>query len=94
MTGHTTSEDDKATLLPEAATPNRVPPAFGSVIVDADRDMVGVFCGTSGDRWSLRPVTGGAEWTVDPEDVRPSSPEERLRAETARANARSRGEYL
>ncbi|MFE9607525.1 hypothetical protein [Streptomyces sp. NPDC006012] len=44
--------------------------------------------------WYLRSVTGGREWTVDPVDAHPASPAQRLRAETARANARSRGEVL
>ncbi|MFF2846870.1 hypothetical protein ACFVT5_11110 [Streptomyces sp. NPDC058001] len=100
MTGrlHTTTEDNEVTVVPGAVTAYRAPagalPALGSVIVDADRDVVGIFCGTSGDLWSLRPVTGGTEWTVDPADARPATPEQRLRAETAGANARSRGEYL
>lgn len=68
-------------------------PAPGTRVVDA-RDRVGEFRGEWCGVWSLRPVEGGTEWTVDPEDVRPASPGERLRAATARANARSRGEVL
>jgi hypothetical protein len=73
-------------------TPQPVP-AVGTLVVDA-RDRVGEFRGVWCGEWSLRPVTGGTEWTVAPEDVQPASPEQRLRAETARANARSRGELL
>lgn len=69
------------------------PPAPGTLVVDA-RERVGEFRGAWCGVWSLRPVTGGTEWTVDPGEVRAASPEECLRAETARANARSRGEVL
>ncbi|MCZ7415428.1 hypothetical protein O3441_25795 [Streptomyces sp. WMMC897] len=62
-------------------------------MVDA-RDRVGEFRAEWCGRWYLRPVTGGTEWSVAPEDVRRPSPEERLRAEVARVNARSRGELL
>ncbi len=44
--------------------------------------------------WSLRPVCGGTEWEAEPNHVRPATADERLHADTARANARSRGEVL
>nr|WP_239134916.1 hypothetical protein [Streptomyces sp. SID12488] len=62
-------------------------------MVDA-QDRIGEFRGAWCGLWSLRPVTGGTEWTVNPGDVQPASPQQRLRAETSRANARSRGERL
>ncbi|MFJ8794607.1 hypothetical protein [Streptomyces sp. NPDC102462] len=68
-------------------------PTPGTLMVDADQ-RVGEFRGEAYGFWFLRPVTGGKEWSVAPEDVQPASPAERLRAETARANARSRGEVL
>ncbi|MFD5748285.1 hypothetical protein [Streptomyces sp. NPDC127033] len=68
-------------------------PALGTLMVDA-QERVGEFRGEWCGLWSLRPVTGGTEWTVAPEDARPASAEQRLRAKTARANARSRGEVL
>ena len=68
-------------------------PTPGTFLVDA-RDRIGEFRGEWCGLWSLRPVAGGTEWTVAPEDVWPASPEQRLRAETARVNARSRGERL
>ncbi|MDT0399960.1 MULTISPECIES: hypothetical protein [Streptomyces] len=58
------------------------------------RDCVGEFRGVAGCYWSLRPVRGGVEWETEPDRVRPATPAERLHAETARANARSRGEVL
>jgi hypothetical protein len=68
-------------------------PALGTLLADA-KGRVGEFRGEWCGVWSLRPVTGGTEWTVSPEDVQPVSPKQRLHAETARANARSRGELL
>ncbi|MEW2130363.1 hypothetical protein [Streptomyces sp. NPDC005435] len=59
-----------------------------------NRNRVGEFRGVEGRYWFLRPVCGGLEWEADPERVRPADQAERLRAGTARANARSRGEYL
>ncbi|MEV0022376.1 hypothetical protein AB0H45_09110 [Streptomyces atroolivaceus] len=71
------------------------PPAPGTLVVDTARDdRVGEFRGVAGPRWSLRPVRGGAEWEVDPAYVRLATPIERLRAETARCNARSEGRFL
>ncbi|ARP74312.1 hypothetical protein LK07_21550 [Streptomyces pluripotens] len=68
-------------------------PAPGTLMVDV-HDRVGEFRGEAYGFWYLRPVTGGIEWSVHPADVRPASPAQRLRAENARANARSRGELL
>ncbi|MXG25997.1 hypothetical protein [Streptomyces sp. YIM 132580] len=71
------------------------PPAPGTPLVDTSRnDRVGEFRGVAGARWSLRPIGGGVEWEADPQHVRPALPMEQIRARTARANARSRGEVL
>jgi hypothetical protein len=48
--------------------------------------------GHEGPYVQLRPHGGGKEWDADPASVRPATPAERLRAATAYANARSRGE--
>ncbi|MEV6119722.1 MULTISPECIES: hypothetical protein [unclassified Streptomyces] len=69
------------------------PPAVGTHVVDA-WDRVGEFRGEWAGFWNLRPPAGGREWSVRPEDTRPASPEQCLRAKAARANARSRGEVL
>lgn len=69
-------------------------PSLGALVVDIRRAKPAVFRGVTYGHWHLRPVTGGTEWTVDPDDVRPATPEERIHAKTARANARSRGELL
>ncbi|WP_329216797.1 hypothetical protein OG352_12680 [Streptomyces sp. NBC_01485] len=69
-------------------------PESGTLVVDTSRDRVGEFRGVAGPYWSLRPVCGGREWEAKPEHVRPADPIERLRAETARCNARSRGDVL
>ncbi|MEU1090042.1 hypothetical protein ACFYPN_20550 [Streptomyces sp. NPDC005576] len=71
------------------------PPAVGTVMVDTGRDgRIGEFRGVAGPYWSLRPLGGGLEWEAEPGLVRPATPIERLRAENARCNARSRGEVL
>ncbi|WP_078509029.1 hypothetical protein [Streptomyces zinciresistens] len=69
-------------------------PETGAFLVDTSRNRVGEFRGVAGPYWSLRPIGGGVEWEASPEHVRPADPAERLSAETARANARSRGERL
>lgn len=70
-------------------------PAVGTLVVDTARDKrVAEFRGTAGPYWSLRPVCGGTEWEAEPSRVRLADPIERLRAENARANRRSRGELL
>ncbi|AWK08255.1 MULTISPECIES: hypothetical protein [Streptomyces] len=69
-------------------------PAVGALVVDTRVDQLGEFRGVAGPYWSLRPLGGGTEWDAEPEHVRPADPKERLRAETARVNARSRGERL
>ncbi|MGW1187397.1 hypothetical protein [Streptomyces sp. NPDC002559] len=70
-------------------------PLLGTLLVDTGhRDRVGEFRGVSGPYWSLRPVSGGTEWEAEPTNVRFPEPMERLRAETARCNARSAGRIL
>ncbi|MGW0854249.1 hypothetical protein [Streptomyces sp. NPDC002690] len=70
-------------------------PVPGALMVDTSREnRVGEFRGVAGPYWAIRPVGGGIEWEAVPERVRPASPAERLRAENARCNARSRGDVL
>ncbi|MBO0914832.1 hypothetical protein [Streptomyces laculatispora] len=70
-------------------------PAPGTLMVDtAHANRIGEFRGLAGPYWSLRPICGGQEWEADPEHVRPADSIERLRAQNARCNARSRGEVL
>ncbi|WP_432068251.1 hypothetical protein [Streptomyces sp. C10-9-1] len=71
-----------------------VAPAVGALVVDTRADRLGEFRGVVGPYWSLRPIGGGVEWDAEPQRVRPADPTERLHAETARVNARSRGEWL
>lgn len=74
--------------------PQRVP-APGTLMVDTSRQgRVGEFRGVAGPYWSLRPLCGGTEWEAEPGHLRPADAIERLRAENARCNARSRGEVL
>ncbi|MCS0639361.1 hypothetical protein NX801_27730 [Streptomyces sp. LP05-1] len=69
-------------------------PALGTLLVDVVRERVGEFRGEWCGQWALRPLGGGTEWTADPAEVQVASPEQRIRAKTAYANARSRGEVL
>ncbi|MEE1930372.1 hypothetical protein V1J52_19665 [Streptomyces sp. TRM 70351] len=69
-------------------------PTPGSLVMDVARGQVGEFRCVRGGLWSLRPIEGGQHWTVAPADTRPVTPRERLRAETTRRNARSRGALL
>ncbi|MFJ1924223.1 hypothetical protein [Streptomyces sp. NPDC088131] len=79
---------------PDGQEPAHVPTP-GTLMVDIGRgNQVGEFRGLAGPYWSLRPVCGGQEWEAEPEHVRRADPIERLRAENARCNARSRGEVL
>ncbi|MEV0846165.1 hypothetical protein AB0J21_09865 [Streptomyces sp. NPDC049954] len=77
----------------ESGPPPPKPPV-GTIVVDMRREQIARFQAAMGGRWWLRPVRGGCEWSAAPTDVRIAGPAERLRAEAARANARSRGEVL
>ncbi|WP_411577003.1 hypothetical protein [Streptomyces sp. SCSIO ZS0520] len=68
-------------------------PALGALLVDA-RGRIGEFRGEWCGLWSLRPIGGGIEWTVEPTQVQRATRGQELRARTAYANARSRGERL
>lgn len=67
-------------------------PPIGSYVVDTRIGKVGIVMGHEGPYVQLRPYGGGREWDADPRNVRNATPAERLRAATAYANARSRGE--
>ncbi|MEV8591517.1 hypothetical protein [Streptomyces sp. NPDC052012] len=67
-------------------------PPVGALVVDTRSERVGVVMGHQGPYVQLRPYGGGKEWDADPRAVRQATPAERLRAATAYANARSRGE--
>lgn len=70
-------------------------PTHGTLVVDTTRqNRVGEFRGVAGPYWALRPVCGGQEWEAEPEHVRLADAIERLHAQNARCNARSRGEVL
>jgi hypothetical protein len=66
-------------------------PALGTLMIDTGHgNRAGEFRGLAGPYWSLRPVSGGPEWEAAPDHVRPPTGPERLTAENARINARSR----
>ncbi|MCX5399246.1 hypothetical protein [Streptomyces sp. NBC_00102] len=80
-------------ILPNGS--GRPVPAPGTPMVDTTQGCrVGEFRGVAGPYWAIRPIGGGTEWEVAPEHTRPATPIERLRAENARCNARSRGDVL
>jgi hypothetical protein len=64
----------------------------GSYVVDIRTGRVGRVMGHVGPYVQLRPPGGGREWDCAPDAVRLATAAERLRAATAHANARSRGE--
>ncbi|PYC74507.1 hypothetical protein C7C46_24160 [Streptomyces tateyamensis] len=66
-------------------------PHDGQLVVDGERDQVGVFRRAEGDRWVLAPVVHGScdDWLADPLKVRAAEPTDRVRAEAALANAQS-----
>ncbi|MGW1889014.1 hypothetical protein ACWCP6_01975 [Streptomyces sp. NPDC002004] len=67
-------------------------PPVGSYAVDVRTGQVGRVMGHEGPYVQLRPLGGGREWDVAPEEVRTATSQERLSAATAYVNARSRGE--
>ncbi|MFJ4711809.1 hypothetical protein [Streptomyces sp. NPDC088785] len=67
-------------------------PPIGSYAVDTSTGQVGMVMGHEGPYVQLRPFGGGREWDCPPDGVREATTHERLRAATAYANRRSRGE--
>jgi hypothetical protein len=55
--------------------------------MDTRIGKVGEVIGREGPYVQLRPLGGGREWDVPPEDVRAATPRERLRAKVALANS-------
>ncbi|TDC72391.1 hypothetical protein [Streptomyces hainanensis] len=69
-------------------------PEVGAPAWDARAGRGGVVMGRVGPYVQLRPVGGGREWDVRPEDLREIGLAELLRARVREANRRSRGELL
>ncbi|MFI6861189.1 hypothetical protein ACIBKZ_15010 [Streptomyces sp. NPDC050421] len=65
-----------------------VSPDPGALVVDRRNGKVGVVMGHVGPYVRLRPLRGGREWDVPPEDVRTPTPAEELSAKVAVANRR------
>ncbi|MET8981235.1 hypothetical protein ABZX85_37135 [Streptomyces sp. NPDC004539] len=63
-------------------------PDVGAVLVDR-QGTVGEFHAAAYGFWSLRPVAGGVERTVEPGSAEPASAEERMRTKVAVANERT-----
>lgn len=66
-------------------------PEIGDVMFDEATRKVGELMGHVGPNWQLRPIGGGREWDA-PGPIRPATAAEKLSADVALANARSRGE--
>ncbi len=65
---------------------------IGAYVVEISTGRVARVMGHQGPYVQIRPLGGGREWDVPPEELREATSTERLRAATAHANARSRGE--
>ncbi|MFE6284926.1 hypothetical protein [Streptomyces sp. NPDC057877] len=72
--------------------PTEAAPRIGDTVRDAQANRIGKVMGFLGPYAQLRPIGGGTEWDAHPENLRPVSPAEALRAGVSAANARSRGE--
>jgi hypothetical protein len=65
-------------------------PGIGELAKDTARDRIGVVMGALGGRVQLRPLGGGTEWDVMPDNVVAPSPREELSARLAIRNGNSR----
>lgn len=65
-------------------------PAVGDVVVDERDERVGEVQAAPGPAVRLRPLGGGRTWYAESSRLRRATPAERLRAQLAAANARSR----
>jgi hypothetical protein len=65
-------------------------PGIGELAKDTARDRIGVVMGALGGRVQLRPIGGGTEWDVMPDNVVTPSPREELSARLAIRNGNSR----
>ncbi|MGA5507442.1 hypothetical protein [Streptomyces umbrinus] len=66
----------------------QAPPAVGSLMVDKRHDRVGLVMGHEGPHVQLRPLQGGLEWDVPPEELREPTRAEAMSAKVAVANGR------
>ncbi len=67
-------------------------PEPGDLVEDTGNKKTGKVMGFEGPYVQLRPLGGGREWDAKPENLKPATLPEALRAGVAAANARSRGE--
>ena len=69
---------------------NHTRPGIGELAKDSVRDRIGVVMGEVGGRVQIRPIGGGTEWDVMPDNVVAPSPREELSARLAIKNGNSR----
>ncbi|WP_405525973.1 hypothetical protein OG426_26645 [Streptomyces canus] len=65
-------------------------PGIGELAKDSAHGRIGVVMGALGGRVQMRPIGGGKEWDVMPDNVVPPSPREELSARLAIRNGNSR----
>jgi hypothetical protein len=65
-------------------------PGVGELAKDSARGRIGVVMGEIGGRVQIRPIRGGREWDVMPDNVVALSAREELRARLAVKNGNSR----
>jgi len=77
-------------MLLSMASNQQTRPGIGELAKDSARDQIGIVMGEVGGRVQIRPVGGGTEWDVMPDNVVALSPREELNARLAIKNANSR----
>ncbi|MFJ4465961.1 hypothetical protein ACIP2X_00420 [Streptomyces sp. NPDC089424] len=82
--------ENQESLGADAALGHRRAPGVGDAVHDMRRDRYGRVMGREGPYVQVRPLAGGREWDVSPEQLRILDQDELLRVLVAEANARSR----
>ncbi|MFG2724053.1 hypothetical protein [Streptomyces canus] len=77
-------------MLLYMASNQQTRPGIGELAKDSARDRIGVVMGALGGRVQMRPIGGGTEWDVMPDNVVAPSPREELSARLAIRNGYSR----
>lgn len=65
-------------------------PDIGDLAKDTARDKVGVLMDKIAGRYLMRPMSGGREWEVKPEDIDYPTASDRVRAENGARNRMTR----
>lgn len=73
------------------ATEQPHPPVIGETVRDIKSGKIGVVKGNEGPYYQMRPLCGGREWDVNPEDIREVDPDDASRGHVAVTNRQSSG---